>query len=126
MPLLPFLMYLAKPTATCPSDTFVVTGPGNAVLVTVAVSVIAVPAATLLADTLKVVVVDALAPFARGPTAKSVPISSTTTLLRHVFRGIKVAIPFASSPAPISKNARAADAAAPRETSAIPSPVNGF
>src|SRR5271167_4241970 len=92
---------VASQKVTCPSVTLLVTGPGNTVRVTVAVSVIAVPAATLLADTPKVVVVEALAPFALGPAAKIVPISSTTTLLLHVFTGISLAILFASSLAPI-------------------------
>src|SRR5277367_4669257 len=73
---------VALQNTTCPSVTLVVTGPG-AVLVTVAVNVVTVPAVTLPEDTVNVVVVKVLGPAAaRGACAKT---AATTTNHANTF-----------------------------------------
>src|SRR5271155_4372968 len=78
---------VASQKTTCPSVTLVVTGPG-AVLVTVAVNVVTVPAFTLPDDTVAVVVVNVRGPAAaRGACAKSAAIitNHASIFLARVF-----------------------------------------
>src|SRR5271156_725539 len=92
---------VASQNTICPSVTSVVTGPG-AVLVTVAVSVVTVPAVTLFEDTVKVVVVKVMGPAdADGACAKA---AATTTSHTRIF--LLRAVPCERFGARVSNNAR--------------------